>query len=456
MGRNRVIFKLAKPEFLVSSLAGQPLITASFQRANNYSQIEAKLTSSNNNLGAQMITSTTTLIKNAYGGLSRTVWLLALTQFINRSGTMVIFFLAVYLKDVLLFDLDKVGIVMAMFGAGSLLGVFLGGKLADKIGFYPIMVCSLIAGGVMFFVVSMLDHFLVLAIGMFFLSAIGEAFRPASMVAISHFSTGKNYTRSISLYRLAMNLGFSIGPAIGGILATYNYKWIFWLDGATCIGAALLLILFIGKKIKEVNEVAKSEPIETNVAVSAYRDRAFLFFLPLVTLYAMSFFQFFSTMSIFYKNEAMLSEGQIGGLLALNGLIVATVEMVMIYKIEKKWNVFGWIFLGAFLVLISYLLLMFVSGIYWLIIITIIISFSEMFAMPFMNTFMNQRSVKSNKGQYASLYVMAWSVAQIMIPIVATQVIDHSSYFALWIILACIAFSVMIGVGILRGMIAKE
>jgi predicted MFS family arabinose efflux permease len=405
-----------------------------------------------------MIKSTKHLIKGAYGGISREVWLLSLTQFINRSGTMVIFFLAVYLKDILQYNLDQVGIVMAMFGAGSLLGVFLGGKLVDKLGYYPIMLTSLLAGGVMFFVVSMIDHFLVLSIGMFFLSAMSEAFRPANMVAISHFSTSANYTRSISLYRLAMNLGFSIGPAIGGIVATYSYKWIFWMDGGTCIFAAVLLVLFIGnKKEAEVEKAAEQEEkVETTPTRSAYRDRAFLFFLPLTTLYAMSFFQFFSTMSIYYKNEAMLSEGQIGILLALNGLIVASVEMLMIYKIEKKGSVFNWIMLGAFLVLVSYVMLLFVTGMFWLIIITIIISFSEMFAMPFMNTFMNQRSVKSNKGQYASLYVMAWSVAQILIPIVSTQVIDHLNYAALWIIMGSISLVVMVGTKILKDIVARE
>ena len=67
------------------------------------------------------------VFRNAFGGLSRSIWLLALAQFINRSGSMVIFFLAVYLKDELNFDLSEVGILMACYGIGSLVGVYLGG-----------------------------------------------------------------------------------------------------------------------------------------------------------------------------------------------------------------------------------------------------------------------------------------------------------------------------------------
>jgi MFS family permease len=125
------------------------------------------------------------------------------------------------------------------------------------------------------------------------------------MVAISHFSTKENYTRSVSLYRLAINLGFSIGPALGGLLAAIDYQWLFWADGITCLLASVFVYFFLGnasgsESVEQEVSAASAEPVGS----SPWRDKAFLLFLPLVTIYAMAFFQLFSTMSIYYKNES--------------------------------------------------------------------------------------------------------------------------------------------------------
>lgn len=385
--------------------------------------------------------SVATLYKDAFSGIPRSIWLLALSQLINRSGSMVVFFLAVYLRDELHFDYWHTGVIMALFGAGSFVGVYIGGKIIDRIGYYPVMFSSLLIGGVMFIIVGQIHHFYALAAGMFVLSALGESFRPAGMVAISHYSTSENYTRSISLYRLAINLGFAVGPAVGGLLASVSYELIFWADGLTCMLAGLSIYFFLDNKQHKKSGSEKESQIEkaeehNKAKDSPFRDKAYLVFIPLVCIYATAFFQLFTTMSLYYKDAEQLSESQIGFILALNGLLVAAIEMVLIFKIEKKRTPYFWIFVGALLLLIAYVMLLFVHGFIWLIVITVIISFSEMFAMPFMNTFMNERAAEHNKGQYASLYVMAWSVAQIATPIIATQVMDHFGYSTLWIILA--------------------
>jgi predicted MFS family arabinose efflux permease len=165
---------------------------------------------------------------------------------------------------------------------------------------------------------------------------------------------------------------------------------------------------------------------------SPWRDKAYLVFLPMVTIYAMAFFQLFSTMSIYYKNHEGFSEGQIGAILALNGLLVAAVELVLVYKIERKGSLYQWIILGSLLLTISYGLILFLHGFLWFLFIIILVSFSEMLVMPFTNTFMNNRSGKANRGQYASLYVMAWSASNVFTPILATNVMNEWGYNALW------------------------
>jgi predicted MFS family arabinose efflux permease len=386
--------------------------------------------------------SLTTLFKNAYGGISLEVWWLSVATLINRSGTMVILFLSVYLTQHLHFTIQNAGVIMAMFGAGSVLGVFVGGKLSDKLGHFPVIVGSLVGGGIMFAVLAQIETYFAIAACTFITSTMSEAFRPPAMVAISVYSTRQTYTRSISLYRLAINLGFSIGPAIGGFMALYNYKLIFYGDSVTCLAAAVIIYFLLDNRKKEIAVDSKV----VSQSKSAYRNKPYLIFIFFSFLYAMAFFQFFSTMPLFYKLVHHLKETEIGWILALNGIIVAAIEMILIYKVEKRWTYFNFIFLGAMLLAISYFSLLIFDSVFWLYMIVIIISFSEMFAMPFMNSYMNSRTNENNKGQYAALYAMSWSLAQICIPVIATQTIVHFGYDVLWIILG--AFAVAVGVGI--------
>ncbi|HCX21257.1 MAG TPA: MFS transporter, partial [Cytophagales bacterium] len=179
------------------------------------------------------------LYKNAFGGLSPAAWMLALVIFINRSGTMVIPFLSVYLTSSLGFTLVETGWVMGAFGLGAIVGSFLGGWLTDKIGNFKIQTFSLIGGGVMFFALSQVKDFYPLTIFIFCVSVISEMMRPANQISVASYAKPENVTRAFSLNRMAINLGFSVGPALGGLLAAVSYDSLFIVDGVTCIGAGL-------------------------------------------------------------------------------------------------------------------------------------------------------------------------------------------------------------------------
>lgn len=157
---------------------------------------------------------------------------------------MVIPFLTVYLTGKG-YSLAQAGMVMATFDAGSILGSFMGGRFTDKLGFYYVQFFSLLLNGVLFFVLGAMQTLWQIAICIFVLSSLGEAFRPANAATIAAYSNDTNRTRCYSLNRLAINLGWAIGPAVGGLLASINYAWLFWVDGSTCIIAAVLLLIYL-------------------------------------------------------------------------------------------------------------------------------------------------------------------------------------------------------------------
>src|SRR5436190_5236672 len=385
-----------------------------------------------------MLSITARTYRNAYTGLSRSTWLLSLVMLINRSGTMVIPFMTLYLTSPKMgYSIGEAGFVFSLFGAGAFSGAFFGGYLTDKIGFYPVQLITLLGGGILFIVLGQMKSYSTICLFTYLLSFVNEAFRPANSTAIAFYSQEENRTRSYALIRLAINIGWAVGSGLGGVLAKWNYQLLFWVDGFTNITAVLLMWIFL----KPVNyKPSKQKVKEQPAARSAYKDQTYLLFVVITMLFASCFFQLFTNMPLFFKQELHFSEPFIGLLMAVNGIIIALVEMVLIYKLEGRRKHTVYITFGVALTGLSFLMLN-IPGMGGLLALAMIVSitFGEIFSMPFMNTYWIGRTQSSNRGQYAALYTMAWSAAQCLGPLLGSQVADHYNFTLLWWIVGGLA-----------------
>lgn len=385
------------------------------------------------------------LYKNAYTGLSKNSWYLSLVMFINRSGTMVIPFMTIYATQRLGFSVAEAGYIMALFGIGSIIGAYIGGRITDAVGFYPLQLAALFTGGMMFIVLGFLKTFSALAIGTFVLSVCNDSFRPANSAAVAFYSVPENVTRSYSLNRLAINLGWAFGGALGGFLASHNYHLLFWVDGLTNISAAFLL-RFLLPKVDSLPP--KTQTANSVAATSAYRDKPYLLFIFLTMLVGSCFFQMFTMQSLFYKIRWHFSEEFIGFLMAINGIIIGIVEMILIYRLDGTKPPLHFIRYGVLFIGIGYSLVNVLPPVAIVGILSVtIVTFGEMFTMPFMNTFWISRSTPANRGQYAALYTIAWSTAQIIAPTAGSQVAQHFGFTTLWwvILVVCILLAFAYG-----------
>lgn len=384
-----------------------------------------------------MLSKTFSSYKVAYAGLSRETWLLSLIMLINRSGTMVVPFLSLYLTSPEMgYSIGDAGLVFGCFGAGAFAGAFVGGKLTDRIGFYKVQLMALAGGALLFFVLSFIQSFYLICIFTFLLSFVNEAFRPANSTAIAFYSTPENRTRSYSLNRLAVNLGWAIGSAMGGVIAKFSYQWLFWIDSISNFSAAFLIVFFLKEAASRHGQQQKEEKkASTHTGISVYKDYPYYVFIIMVTLFAACFFQLFTTLSVYFRKELGFSEPQIGMLMAYNGILIVLVEMILIYQLEGRRNQLTYIAAGVGLVGLFYLLLAVGKmGLPIAFLLITIITAGEMLSMPFMNSFWISRSSTHNRGQYAALYTMAWSAAQTLGPFLSSQLAETAGFQITWVV----------------------
>ena len=362
--------------------------------------------------------------------------MLSIVMLINRSGSMVLPFLGVYMTDHLKFSLENAGIVLSFYGIGSVLGSWLGGFLTDKFGEYYIQSWSLFLSAPIFIIMPFFSSVDMMALLIFLQSAISDTFRPANSVAITKYARPENLTKAFSLNRMAINLGFSIGPALGGILSGISYNFLFIVNGIGAVTAGIIYVIFFRRRNKIFREKKKLEPtktIEKTVTKSPYKDYPFLLYSFLCAVFAVCFFQFFNTIPLFYKDVAKLDQSTIGFILGYSGFIIVLLEMPLVSLAERVLKIPQILSIGIIMSGVSYLLLLFGSNIPLLLLSMSILSIAEIWVLPFMSTVTALRAERGNKGAYMGLNGIAFSFSFIFTPFLGTYVLSHFGFDSLWI-----------------------
>lgn len=373
--------------------------------------------------------------------------MLSLVILINRIGAMVVPFLSIYMTQALGFTIKETGYVLSFFGLGAVVGSWLGGWFTDKFGYFKVQVFSLFFIVPIYFILPELKTVESLAAGIFFLSIISETFRPANSVAIAYYARPENLTKAFSLNRMAINLGFSIGPALGGILASISYYWLFYGNAVGSLIAGVVFYLYFNNR---KSKYQTTEKISTDVrqkekAPSPYKDKKIMLFSLLCALYAICFFQLLTTLPLFYKEVHHLSEAGIGIILGYSGLFIVVLEMLLVQVADRRLTISQVLIAGTLLCGLSFVMLNLNASILMLYVSMSVLCISEILAMPFMSTVIVKNSVEGNRGAYMGLYSLSFSVAHVFSPFLGTLTVEHFGFETLWWATGILSVVVAIG-----------
>jgi MFS family permease len=379
------------------------------------------------------------------GGLPREVWLLFATNLINRAGTMILPFLVLYLTRELQFSPGRAGMMLAVYGATAIVAGPISGRLTDSIGALPIMRVSLLSTGVMLLLFPLAKTFAsVLALTIIW-AACAELFRPASLAAIIHVVPAEQRKAAFALNRLAINLGMSIGPALGGFLAAASFRAMFIVDAFTTLVAGAVLTLTPWRAHTGIGGAEWEVEPRNSAPASIFRDRTLLIFLAAVLLVGIVFFQHEAALPLYLVQSLRLSPAFYGMLFTINTLLIVALE-VPLNNATAHWPNTRALILGSLLFAIGFGALGVIATPAGVIATVVVWTFGEMLLFPAMAAHMGEISPENRRGSYMGAYSMSLSLAFTLGPWMGTQLLATAGPFVAWttmLILGVIAAMLM-------------
>jgi MFS family permease len=346
-------------------------------------------------------------------------------------GMMVLPFIALYSTKELDVSTGTAGLVLAFYGTGAFISAPFVGKLSDKLGSLNLMKISLFASGIFLILFSFITNFITFLILSFIWAVINEAFRPASMSFISNEISSDRRKTAFALYRLAINLGMSIGPVIGGLLSTINFSLLFYVDGLTSIAAGVFMIYSPWQTFHEPEELNDKQTLVTSEKGSVFKNSKFIFFLLATVPVQFVFFQHIGAMPLFIVNELGFSTSTFGLLVAVNTILIILIE-VPLNDAMGKWSNLNALSLGALLYGIGFGMMAVMTELTPLIISIVVWTFGEMIFLPSGGVFVAEISPEKRRGEYMGYYQMTFSFSFMIGPWLGAEVLDSLGSFILW------------------------
>lgn len=375
-------------------------------------------------------------LRNPWSGLGKLppqMWLLSAITLINRAGTMVLPFLTLYLTRSLKFSPGKAGFIFAMYGVGALIASPISGMLGDRFGPMRIMKLSLILSGILLVLFPFATSYGAVIVMTLALSMANETYRPASLAYVSQVVEPEQLKPAFSLIRLALNLGMSVGPAIGGFLAEKSFEWLFWIDGITSVAAGLCLLVAGSRMASSVlhPEHAAKQKARRRLTSAAWKDRRFVYFMIALVPVTFVFFQHISSMPLYLVRDLHLSAAHYGLMFTINTLLIVFLEVPLNLS-TVHWSHRKNLVIGTFLFAVGFGALAFATG-FWTVTATVVIwTFGEMILFPGSAAYVSHLAPQERQGEYMGFYSMAFAFAFMFAPWVGTQILETKGGIALW------------------------
>ena len=357
--------------------------------------------------------------------LPRPVWILFAGTFINRFGTFVMPFLAIYMTREGYSPLQA-GFAVSAYGAGHTIASMIGGHLADRIGRRYTIALSMFLSAVSMVALSQVHTLPLLLALSFIVGGVGEMYRPAATALIGDLVQPHQRVAAFGMYRFAVNLGFAAGPAVAGFLADRSFLYIFLGDAATSLlyGVVALVALPHGVRSSAMEEKT-AEGLRVAIA-----DRAFMIFLAATLCITWVEFQLHSTFPV-HLDRLGFSPATYGSLLSINGVVIVLFELALTAWTQRLPSR-PLIALGYGLTGIGLALVGVATSIPALAATVVVWTMGEMVYAPVTATYVTNLAPERYRGRYMGLWHSTWSAGMLLGPTLGSMIYQRNGPMLWW------------------------
>jgi len=378
------------------------------------------------------------------------IWVIAVLNLLTAAGfSLSIPFLSLYLYQERHISMTLVGVIILIGGVFCAVTHVVGGELSDKLGRRLIL---LIAIGIRVLTYSGMAILIgvsapIWAISLVYIvgQSIGMMARPVLSAMVVDLVPKERLTETYGFLRVALNLGWALGPAIGGYLATFlPYAWLFAVAALLAVLSFLFALLFLRESIQKT-----TEQIESVGILSVVNDRTFLIFAGLSLLVLLVAGQMMSTLSVFTVVRMGLSTAQYGLLLTVNGLVVILFQYPVARRLSGmvKSKV---LILGSLLYGIGYLFFGWIGSFALAISAMVVLTVGEIIFSPVALSVVGELSPEKQRGRYMGFYELSNTLGLTAGPLLGGLLLDSfpTDSWPIWGIIAFIAL--LAGMGFYR------
>ena len=329
-------------------------------------------------------------------------------------------FLIIYLVRVHHFSEALAGSMLAVYGLGAILVGPIAGRLSDRFQPVLVMTVSLFSSGCLLIAYPFASSPAAIIAMTFAWAVMAESFGPASLAAVSQIAPPAQRKPAFSAGRLASNLGMSIGPAVGGLLAHTSFQALFWVDGLTSMLAGIVLAMTRWTRRERAGSVAFNTAAVHGSMSSALSNGRFVSFLFAILPMICIIFQFEGAMPLHIVRGLGLAESTYGLLITLNSILIVLCELPLNASMVR-WDHSRALSLGALLTAVGFGLFGYVHAVPGLIAAVVLWTFGEMIMLPTMAAYVSEIAPPANRGRYMGSYSMTWGIGFLIGPAIGTR-----------------------------------
>jgi len=392
-------------------------------------------------------------IKVAYKEYPSAFKVLVLATFIDRMGFFLMFpFFALYVTAHFNVGMIEVGILFSIFSAGNIFGGIIGGALADKYGRRAMILVGLIGSGVSSIFMGIVDDLNIFYILVAFMGLIGNSGGPARQAMVADLLPPEKQVEGFGILRVAVNLSATVGPILGGFIATQSYLFLFIADAVSSLITGIIVFFVIPETKPEKKEGEVEETIVKSVIgyKEVLKDWRYMLFLSVSAITVIVYMQMNATLSVFLRDVHGFPTQYFGFILSMNALMVVVFQL-WITKRLSKYSPMKMMAIGTLFYMVGFGMYGFVSETYLFFIAMAIITIGEMIEMPIGQTAAAFFAPEDKRGRYMAMFGFHWAIPNLFGIILAGLIMESIGPNWVWYFAGILALIAAVGFWLLHG-----